>query len=73
MFIIYLEFCPYCNFAMLYTHLFHVCPSWKRDPSSAALLEVSSIFPPVKGFFGGVFPYPNRGSMEGGFCMLYRL
>ena len=30
--------------AILYTrHLLHVCPSWKRDPSSVALPEVSSI------------------------------
>ena len=41
-----------CTF--LYTrHLLHVCPSWKRDPSSVALPEVSSIvfFYPVKRFF----------------------
>ena len=30
----------------IYTrHLLHVCPSWERDPSSVALLNVSSIFP----------------------------
>ena len=41
-----------CSF--LYTrHLLHVCPSWKRDPSSVALPEVSSIvfFYPVKRVF----------------------
>ncbi len=33
--------------SILYTqHLLHVCPSWERDPSSVAHLNVSSIFFP---------------------------
>ncbi len=42
--------------------------SWERDPSSAALPELSNIFSPLK-----VFPDPNRGSKDRGSRMLYRL
>lgn len=39
--------------SVLYTYLLHVCLSGKRDPSSAALPEASSIFTPIKGFVLG--------------------
>ncbi len=38
---------------------------WERDPSSVAPPEVSSIFSPLKRFFGGIFfPYSSRGSKD---------
>ncbi len=72
----------YCNVLLsalshtrpLYTQdLLHVYPSWERDPSSVAFPEVSSIFSMLKGFLGGIFPYPIRGYKDRGCRVPYRL
>ncbi len=61
----WLIICMYCDFfclSILYTlHLLPVCPLWKRDPSSVALLDVSSIFSLLKGFFGAKQGSKDRG------------
>lgn len=41
----------FCGSALYTQHPFHVCLSWERNPSSAALPGVSSIFYPLKGLF----------------------
>jgi len=40
------------------------CPSWKRDPSSVALPEVSTIF--LKGFLGEFFLIRCEGPKDRG-------
>ena len=35
----------------------------EEGSSSVALPEVSSVFSPIKGFFGEFFPYPDEGSI----------
>ena len=47
-----------------------VCPSWRRDHSSVALPEVSSIFLPVKVIFifKEVFPYLKKKKKRTLYC-----
>ncbi len=46
-----------------FVHLLHVCPSWKKDPSSFALPEFSSLSP-FKDFILGDFTHSNEGSKD---------
>ncbi len=79
--LIYLWLChpdgPYSNFTMLVYAVHTTSIACLSVLGEGSLLSCSSWgffhFFPVKGFFGGVFPYPIRGSKDRGCRMLYRL